>query len=109
MYYVPPADKYTVKAWPLSAEGYSELLSNTAYRASYGQVYVVTGVVQYSISEKPQMVVINTSEDGKSQPVLVQNYSRTTWEVGQYYRLYADAYSTYNSMPWLNARYTYTK
>ena len=109
VYYVPPADKYTVKAWPLSAEGYSELLSNTAYRASYGQVYVVTGVVQYSISEKPQMVVINTSEDGKSQPVLVQNYSRTSWVVGQYYRLYADAYSTYNSMPWLNARYTYTK
>ena len=109
VYYVPPADKYTVKAWPLSAEGYSELLSNTAYRASYGQVYVVTGVVQYSISEKPQMVVINTSEDGKSQPVLVQNYSRTSWVVRQYYRLYADAYSTYNSMPWLNARYTYTK
>ena len=109
VYYVPPADKYTVKAWPLSAEGYSELLSNTAYRASYGQVYVVTGVVQYSISEKPQMVVINTSEDGKSQPMLVQNYSRTSWVVGQYYRLYADAYSTYNSMPWLNARYTYTK
>ncbi len=109
VYYVPPANEYTVKAWPLSAEGYSELLSNLAYRASYGQVYVVTGVVQYSVSEKPQMVVINTSEDGKSQPVLVQNYSRTTWEVGQYYRLYADAYSTYNSMPWLNARYTYTK
>ena len=109
VYYVPPANEYTVKAWPLSAEGYSELLSNMAYRASYGQVYVVTGIVQYSVSEKPQMVVINTSEDGKSQPVLVRNYSRTTWEVGQYYRLYADAYSTYNSMPWLNARYTYTK
>lgn len=109
VYYVPPAIEYTVKAWPLSAEGYSELLSNMAHRASYGQVYVVTGVVQYSVSDKPQMVVINTSEDGKSQPVLVQNYSRTTWEVGQYYRLYADAYSTYNSMPWLNARYTYSK
>ena len=109
VYYVPPANEYTVKAWPLSAEGYSELLSNMAYRVSYGQVYVVTGVVQYSVSEKPQMVVINTSEDGKSQPVLVQNFSRTTWEVGQYYRLYADAYSTYNSMPWLNARYTYSK
>ena len=109
VYYVPPASEYTVKAWPLSAEGYSELLSNMAVRSSYGQVYVVTGVVQYSVSEKPQMVVINTSEDGKSQPVLVQNYSKTTWEVGHYYRLYADAYSTYNSMPWLNARYTYTK
>ena len=109
VYYVPPAGEYTVKAWPLSEEGYSELLGNMAYRTSYGQVYVVTGVVQYAVSEKPQMVVINTSEDGKSQPVLVQNYSKTTWEIGHYYRLYADAYSTYNSMPWLNARYTYAK
>ncbi len=108
VYYVPPASEYTVKAWPLTPEGYSELLSNLAYRTSYGQVYVVTGIVQYVVSEKPQMVVINTSEDGKSQPVLVQNYSKTSWEVGQYYRLYADAYSSYNSMPWLNARYTYS-
>ena len=109
VYYVPTANEYTVKAWPLSPEGYSELLSNMAYRASYGQVYVVTGVVQYSVSEKPQMVVINTSEDGRSQPVLVENYSRTKWVVGQYYRLYADAFSTYNGMPYLNARYTYSK
>ncbi len=109
VYYVPPADEYTVKAWPLSEEGYSELLGNLSYRTSYGQVYVVTGVVQYVVSEKPQIVVINTSEDGKSRPVTVRNYSRTSWQVGSYYRLYADAYSSYNSMPYLNARYTYTK
>ena len=109
VYYVPPASEYTIKAWPLSADGYADLLSNISLRVTQGQVYVVTGTVQYSVSEKPQMVVINTSEDGKSQPVLVQNYSKTTWNVGQYYRLYADAFSTYNGMPWLNARYTYTK
>lgn len=109
VYYLPPADEYTVKAWPLSAEGYAELLSNMTVRAKNHQVYVVKGVVQYTVSEKPQMVVINTSDDGKTQPVLVENYSKTKWEVGKYYRLYADAYSTYNGMPWLNARYTYTK
>ncbi len=109
VYYVPPADEYTVKAWPLSADGYAELLSNMSVRAARSQVYVVKGVVQYTVSEKPQMVVINTSDDGKSQPVLVQNYTKTTWEIGKYYRLYADAYSTYNGMPWLNVRYTYTK
>ena len=109
VYYLPPADEYTRKAWPLTPEGYSELLSNLSVRAANSQVYVVTGVVQYSVSDKPQMVVINTSEDGKSQPVLVQNYTKIHWEVGKYYRLYADAYSSYNSMPWLNARYTYTK
>ena len=109
VYYLPPASEYTRKAWPLTPEGYSELLSNMAVRIANAQVYVVTGVVQYSVSEKPQMVVINTSEDGKSQPVLVQNYTKINWKVGSYYRIYADAFSTYNSMPWLNARYTYTK
>ena len=109
VYYLPPADEYTVKAWPLSADGYAELLSNMTVRAAKSQVYVVKGVVQYSVSDKPQMVVINTSDDGKSQPVLVENYTKTKWEVGKYYRLYADAFSTYNGMPWLNARYTYLK
>ena len=109
VYYLPPASEYTSKAWPLSEEGYSELLSNMSVRIANSQVYVVKGVVQYSVSEKPQMVVINTSEDGKSQPVLVQNYTKIHWEVGTYYRIYADAFNTYNSMPWLNARYTYRK
>ena len=109
VYYLPPPDKYTTKAWPLSAEGYSELLSNINVRAARSQVYVVTGFVQRVVSEKPQRVVINTSEDGKSQPVLLENYTSTTWQVGTYYRIYADAFSTYSGMPWLNARYTYKK
>ena len=109
VYYLPSPDIYTVKAWPLTPEGYAELLSNINVRAQNNQVYVVKGVVQYSVSDKPQMVVINTSDDGKSQPVLVENYTKTKWEVGKYYRLYADAYSTYNGMPYLNARYTYTR
>ena len=109
VYYLPPASEYKSKAWPLSEEGYSELLSNMSVRIANSQVYVVKGVVQYSVSEKPQMVVINTSEDGKSQPVLLQNYTKIHWEVGTYYRIYADAFNTYNSMPWLNARYTYRK
>jgi len=109
VYYLPPADEYTVKAWPLTADGYAELLSNMTVRAARSQVYVVKGVVQYTVSEKPQKVVINTSDDGKSQPVLVENYTKTKWEVGKYYRIYADAFSTYANMPWLNARYTYLK
>lgn len=109
VYYLPPADEYTVKAWPLTADGYAELLSNMSVRAARSQVYVVKGVVQYTVSEKPQRVVINTSDDGKSQPVLVENFTKTKWEVGKYYRLYADAFSTYANMPWLNARYTYLK
>ncbi len=109
VYYLPPADEYTKKAWPLTSEGYSELLNNLQVRIRNNQVYVVKGIVQYSVSDKPQRVVINTSEDGKSQPVLVENFTKIRWEVGKYYRIYADAASSYNSMPWLNARYTYTK
>lgn len=109
VYYLPPADEYTKKAWPLTAEGYSELLNNLSVRIANNQVYVVKGYVQYSVSDKPQRVVINTSEDGKSQPVLVENFTKIRWEVGNYYRIYADAASSYSSMPWLNARYTYTK
>ena len=109
VYYLPPASEYTVRAWPLSADGYSELLSNMSVRAARSQVYVITGVVQSQESEKPQRVIINSSEDGKSQPVLLENYTKTKWVVGTYYRIYADAYSLYNGMPWLNARYTYAK
>ena len=45
--------------------------------------------------------------DENSQPVLVENFTKTTWEVGKSYRIYGDAYGTYNGMPWLAARYTY--
>ena len=84
-------------------------MNNLSVRIANNQVYVVKGYVQYSVSDKPQRVVINTSEDGKSQPVLVENFTKIRWEVGKYYRIYADAASSYSSMPWLNARYTYTK
>ena len=109
VYYLPPPDEYTKKAWPLTADGYSELLGNIQVRVKNHQVYVIKGVVQYSVSDKPQRVVINTSEDGKSQPVMVENFTKIHWEVGKYYRIFADVVSTYSSMPWLNARYTYTK
>ncbi|MDO4483230.1 MAG: zinc ribbon domain-containing protein [Clostridia bacterium] len=108
VYYLPPASEYTPKAWKLNAEGYAELLSNLQVRIERTQIYVVMGVVQYEVSSKPQMVVINTSEDGLGQPVLVENYTNKTWEVGKYYRIYADAYSSYNNMPWLAGRYSYT-
>ncbi len=109
VYYVPSVEEYTKNAWALDAANYSDLLNTIALRASKNQVYVVKGIVQYSISENPQMVVINSSDDGKSQPVLLENNTKMKWVVGQYYRIYADAYSAYNGMPYLIARYTYDK
>lgn len=108
IYYVPNQDVYTPKAWPLnnSAE-YSELVSNMTYRAEHSQIYLVVGTIAEITSDKPQMAIIYTGEDGKSRPVLVENKSKTDWEVGQYYRIYCDAYGMYNGMPWCIARYTY--
>ncbi len=108
IYYLPPASVYTPKAWPLNEAGYSELVSNITYRAEHTQVYVVTGTLQYFVSEKPQMAVFFTSDDGKSQPVMVENFTKTNWVQGQFYRIYGDVYSSYNGMPWLCGRYTYT-
>ena len=67
----------------------------------------MVGTVAEIVIDNPQMVKIYTSDDGKSQPVLLENQTKTDWKVGEYYRIYADAYSTYDSMPWLIARYTY--
>lgn len=108
IYYLPNPDVYTPKAWPLNrASDYAELVSNINYRAENTQIYVAVGTIAEIISEKPQMAIIYCSDDGKSQPVLLENQTTVTWKVGDYYRIYADAYGTYNSMPWLIARYCY--
>ena len=108
IYYVPNQDKYTTQAWPLNkAAEYSELVSNITYRSEHSQVYLVVGTIAEIISEKPQTAIIYTSDDGKSRPVVIENKSRTNWEVGDYLRIYCDAYGTYSAMPWLIARYTY--
>ena len=109
VYYVPIADIYTTKAFTLNESDYSELLANIDARSEKGQIYRVTGYIQYFISEKPQIAVINTSEDGKSRPVRVENKSKTKWVQGNYYRLYADVYGSYSNMPAMYARYTYDK
>ena len=108
IYYVPNQDVYTRKAWPLnnSAE-YSELMSNITYRSEHSQVYLVVGTIAEIISTKPQTAIVYTGEDGQSRPVVIENKSKTDWAVGDYLRIYCDAYGTYSAMPWLIARYTY--
>ncbi len=108
VYYLPSPDAYTTKAWPLNkADDYSELVANISIRAERTQVYVITGTIQSFQSEKPVRAIIFTSEDGQSRPVLVENLSKTKWVKGKFYTIYADAYATYDGMPWLIARYTY--
>lgn len=109
IYYVPNPDIYTRSAWPLNNDrDYAELLSNIEFRASKTQVYLGVGKIAYFVSEaKPQLAVMYCSDDGQSRPVLLENQTKTTWKVGEYYNIYCDAFSTYNGMPWLIARYTY--
>lgn len=110
IYYIPSIDVYSRAAWPLNNTAeYSELISNITYRTEHHQVYVVMAKLDHLISTKPQIGVFYAGDDGKSQPVVIQNYSRTntTWEVGTYYRIYGDAEGTYDGMPMLNGRYTY--
>lgn len=109
IYYVPDPNVYTRAAWPLNSDrDYNELLNNITVRAAKSQVYLGVGTIAYFVSEtKPQLAVMYCSDDGKSRPVLLENQTKTTWKVGEYYKIYCDAYSTYNGMPWLIARYTY--
>ena len=108
IYYLPNPDDYTPKAWPLYDEAvYAELLANNPVRTEKTQVYVVKGVIAEILSDKPQMAVVYTGSDGQSLPVLLENYTKTTWKLGEYYSIYGDANGTYSSMPKLSARYTY--
>ncbi len=109
VYYVPTPDIYTTKAFSLNDSDYSELLANIDARSKKGTIYEVKGYVVSIESKKPQEAIINTSEDGKSRPVYIVNRSKTTWELGNYYRLYADVYGTYSSYPAMTVRYTYPK
>lgn len=108
IYYLPNVDDYTRKAWSLTkAADYAELVGNISFRASRAQIYVAMGKIDHFISTDPQMAVMYCSEDGASQPVLLENQTKTVWKEGQYYRIYADVFGSYNGMPWLVARYTY--
>ncbi len=109
IYYVPSPDDYTTVAWPLNNDrDYNELLNNIEVRAAKTQVYVGVGTIAYFVSdEKPQLAVMYCSDDGVTRPVLLENQTKTTWKVGEYYSIYCDAYGVYNGMPWLIARYTY--
>ena len=104
-----PVEEYSALAWALSGEGYNSLLNGMDSR-DY-KVYVVKGTVQEVLSEDPLRVLINTSEYGTSQPVIVEcpAYCSFTWEPGTYYRIYADVTSIEGNTPILTARYSYTQ
>jgi len=106
VYYVPNIDIYSRKAWDIVTQ-YTDLMDNMDLRKSNSQIYVCKGVITSIETTKPQRAFMNVGTEDSPLMVFVENSSKTTWEVGQSYRLYGDAFGMYQSAPWLVVRYTY--
>lgn len=104
VYYMPNADVYTRKAWDLDSQ-YSDLLNYISMRK--GTIYTGTGTIQRIISTAPQMAIMDIGTNGFEKLVMLENSSKTTWQVGTTYRIYGEAYGLYDTMPRLTVRYTY--
>lgn len=104
VYYMPNADIYTRRAWDLNSQ-YTDLINYINIRK--GTIYMGIGTVERIISTAPQMAVMNIGSDTFEKLVMIENSSKTTWEVGEKYRIYGDAYGLYDTMPRLTVRYTY--
>lgn len=106
VYYVPSIDIYSRKAWDIVTQ-YDELLNNIDLRKANNQIYVCIGKIVSIETTKPQRAYMECTTSNGTVTVYIENSTQTTWNEGQEYRLYADAYGMYNSVPWLIARYTY--
>lgn len=104
VYYMPNADIYTRRAWDLDSQ-YTDLINYINIRK--GTIYTGTGTVERIISSTPQMAIMNIGNDTFEKLVMIENSSKTTWEVGTKYKIYGDAYGLYDNMPRLTVRYTY--
>jgi hypothetical protein len=106
VYYVPNIDVYSRKAWAIDAQ-YTDLMDNLELRKSRSQIYVCKGTITSIDTTKPQRAFMNVGTETNPLIIYVENSSKTTWEEGKSYDLYADAYGMYDSKPWLIVRYTY--
>lgn len=106
VYYVPNIDVYSRKAWDIQTQ-YTDLMDNLNVRKAKSQIYLCKGTITEIDTTKPQRAYMNVGTEESPKMIYVENSSKTTWEAGTYYRLYADAYGMYDSVPWLIARYTY--
>ncbi len=104
VYYMPNADIYTRRAWDLDAQ-YTDLINYINIRK--GTIYMGIGTIERIISTAPQMAIMNIGSESFEKLVMIENSSKTTWVVGEKYRIYGDAYGLYDTMPRLTVRYTY--
>ena len=108
VYYVPNIDIYSRKAWDITTQ-YTDLMENLNLRKSKSQIYVCKGIIIEIDTTKPQRAFMNVGTEENPLIIYVENSSKTTWEEGKHYELYADAYGMYDSKPWLITRYTYER
>jgi hypothetical protein len=106
VYYVPSVDIYSRKAWDIVTQ-YNDLIENIEMRKAQNQIYVCIGTIVSIETTKPQRAYMECTTTNGTVTVYVENSTQTTWNQGQKYRLYADAYGLYSGVPWLIARYTY--
>lgn len=107
VYYVPSIDDYSKAAWAMDSDHYYELLNNLDIRKEKTTIYVCKGTITSIETTKPQRAYMNCGTEADPIMIYIENSSRTSWEVGDQLRLYADVFGMYNSLPWLICRYTY--
>ena len=109
VYYVPSIDKYSRVAWDIVRD-YTDLMDNMSLRVSQNKIYKCVGTILSIETTRPQRAFMECTSDLSSGTVkiYVENQTKTVWEVGEDYRLYADVYGMYSQVPWLVARYTYS-
>lgn len=113
VYYMPGAGEYSKKAWSMNKQyDYSDYMNHTDLRVKKTQVYQCIGKIVEIVSDSPQLAIMelyDTADANGDNPrrVMLENQSMDTWRVGEYHKIFADAYGTYNGTPRLTARYTY--
>lgn len=105
VYYVPVADIYTRNVWDMD-EMYTDYLNNMERRVANTQKYQCLGTIIEVKSDKPQLAVMKLDSDYE-RTVLIYNYSNDSLEVGKRYKVFGDAFGSYDGAPWINGRYTY--
>ena len=103
---MPNIDKYSRVAWDIKTQ-YTDLMDNMSVRKANSQIYVCKGVITKVDTNKPQRAYMNIGTEENPQLIYIENSSKTSWAENTYYRVYADAYGMYDSIPWLIVRYTY--
>lgn len=106
VYYVPNIDVYSRKAWSVYKD-YKDLVDNIDLRKKQSQIYECKGKITSIEMTKPQRAFMDVGTEDSPVLVYIENSSRTEWEAGKSYRVYADAYGMYSGKPWLIVRYTY--